>query len=377
MNPFTAFNSREPDDEDEDEECSIHSQVDLLPHQMHPPQQCTPPRSLQYHHLKERLEPSSGLFHEQLMSRTTTCGYLLLMGYFFFLLIFRFIYLRIINSHNDVVTLLMVNILAQMGVELCSKVYLVYGDETATLFYKQCQFVVGWKSIYLFVALALSCVLTIKGTVSDFPHKYQHINLIQMAAWRSSLSLFCFVLSNDNTYLAHLYYENFFHKTIGESQGVRLTAYVDKCENTLNNIPSSDIQVVGKSSQEEILKRVKLLMPTFILLSKIMKVKSVFNVLNTAVFFILSLGVIGHSENNGMFYYNVFMIVLMSTISYTSFETISMYNNILDMLDTALENEVKLHLHVRVSSYAVDDRFLTITAGAAFLQVVLKTFGIS
>ena len=78
-----------------------------------------------------------------------------------------------------------------------------------------------------------------------------------------------------------------------------------------------------------------------------------------------------------MFYYNVFMIVLMSTISYTSFETISQYNTILDKLDEALENEVKLHLHVRVSSYAVDDRFLTITTGAALLQVVLKIFGIS
>jgi hypothetical protein len=105
--------------------------------------------------------------------------------------------------------------------------------------------------------------------------------------------------------------------------------------------------------------------------------KSIFNLLNSAIFFILSFGVIGHSENNGMFYYNIFMIMLMSTISYTSFETISQFNNILDKLDLALENGVKLHLHVRVSSYAVDERFLTMTTGAAFLQVVLKTFGIS
>jgi hypothetical protein len=175
-----------------------------------------------------------------------------------------------------------------------------------------------------------------------------------------------------------LYYEHFFTQDYPDSPGVYLTSFIDKRERSDSSLPADDtIVIVEKSSRDAILRRIKDLMPTFILLNKIMKVKSIFNVLNSAVFFILSLGVIGHSENNGMFYYNVFMIVLMSTMSYTSFETISQFNCILDVLDKALGEDVRLHLHVRVSSYAVDDRFLTITTGAAFLQVVLKTFGIS
>jgi hypothetical protein len=47
----------------------------------------------------------------------------------------------------------------------------------------------------------------------------------------------------------------------------------------------------------------------------------------------------------------------------------------MDLIESA--SSLKLHLHVRVSSYAVDDRFLTLTSGAALLQVVLKSLGVS
>lgn len=359
---------------------SSHSQVGLLPHSRNSEEKLivgTISKGVQYQHLKERLEPSSLLFYAKTLSQTATNGYMSMLGYFFFLINFRFIYLRVVNRPNDLVSLLMINILAQMGVEFLSTLCLIYGGDQRNIFYKRFQLVFGWKSVCLLVTLVLSCVLTVIGTVSDFPQAYQRVNLIQMASWRGCLTMFCFLLSNDNTYMAHLYFENFFTRSsLDDDQThkmIYLTSFVDRsCDDT------EKIIVVEKSSQADILCRVKELMPTFILLNRILKVKSVFNLLNSAIFFILSLGVIGHSENNGMFYYNVFMIGLMSIISYTSFETISQYNLLLDKLDSALEEGmVRLHLHVRVSSYAVDDRFLTITAGAAFLQVVLKTFGIS
>jgi hypothetical protein len=296
------------------------------------------------------------------------CYSWLIVYLFLFFNVFRYI-----NQPNDLVSLLMVHILAQMGVELLSKAYLIYGGESSILYFKQTQVVVGWKSIYLFISLIINCVLTFFGTISDFPDTYTHVAQIQMAAWRTCLALFCLILSNDNTYVAQLYYENFFMQNNQGQPRIYLTSFIDQSH---SDASKSKMIVIEKSSQEDILNRVEELMPTFVLFSKIMKMKSVFNVLNSAIFFVLSLGVIGHSEHNGMFYYNIFMIVLMSTISYTSFETISQFNNILDRLDQAL-TDVSLHLHVRVSSYAVDDRFLTITTGAAFLQVVLKIFGIS
>jgi hypothetical protein len=116
-------------------------------------------------------------------------------------------------------------------------------------------------------------------------------------------------------------------------------------------------------------------MPTFVAFYRILTVKSIFNVINSAIFFILSIGFIGHSQESGMFYYNVYMIMVMSIISYTSFETITRFNTVMDLIESA--SSLKLHLHVRVSSYAVDDRFLTLTSGAALLQVVLKSLGVS
>ena len=192
----------------------------------------------------------------------------------------------------------MINILAQMAFELFSKMYLVYGGDTSTIFYKQIQIAFGWKSIYLLLTLVLSCILTINGTVSDFPHTYHHISLVQMAAWRGCLTVFCFVLSNDNTYMAHLYYETFF-MTNHEgrfSTRVCLASFVDQSghgnlEESLGSGSGSgsEIVVVEKSSQTDILNRVKELMPTFILLSRVMKLKSLFNLMNSAFFFILSL----------------------------------------------------------------------------------------
>ena len=355
---------------------SVHSQSDLL----HNDRDECPNKEyheIKYEHLKERFFPSHFVFLSKVLSPSATSAYMCTMGYFFFLLVFRFIYMRIINFPNDIVSLLMINILAQMGVELFSKLYIVYGGEAVTVFYKQTQLVFGWKSVCLIITLTFCCAITIKGTISDFPLTYHHDQMIQMAAWRSCLTVFCFLLSNENTYMAHMYYETFF--TLQNSSGVTstiyLTSFVDRrYEGDVEAV--NNATVIEKSSKAEILNRVKELMPTFVLIHKVMKLKSMFNLLNSAIFFILSLGVIGHSENNGMFYYNIFMIVIMSTISYTSFETISRFNSVLDSLDLALD-EVRLHLHVRVSSYAVDDRFLTVTTGAAFLQVVLKIFGIS
>eukprot|EP00602_Paraphysomonas_sp_CaronLab_P012587 CAMPEP_0185040256 /NCGR_PEP_ID=MMETSP1103-20130426/38090_1 /TAXON_ID=36769 /ORGANISM="Paraphysomonas bandaiensis, Strain Caron Lab Isolate" /LENGTH=68 /DNA_ID=CAMNT_0027579469 /DNA_START=1034 /DNA_END=1243 /DNA_ORIENTATION=- len=68
----------------------------------------------------------------------------------------------------------------------------------------------------------------------------------------------------------------------------------------------------------------------------------------------------------------------MSVLSYTSFESITGFNKVIDQLGLSLQSlDMNLGLHVRVSSYAVDDRFLALTVGAALLQVVLKTFGVS
>jgi hypothetical protein len=242
---------------------SSHSQIELISamHEESP----AATRTVQYRHLKERIEPSSLLFYVKNLSQNATSGYMSMMGYLFFLLNFRYVYLRIINSPNDLVSLLMINILAQMGMEFFSKLYLVYGGDSSTLFFKQTQLVFGWKSVYLLTILVLSCVLTVKGTVSDFPWNYNKVSLIQMAAWRGSLALFCFLLSNDNTHMAHLYSETFFTTTSinGQQHRIFLTSFIDKCgEKSLES--NNDVVIVEKSSQADILNRVKDLMPTYL-----------------------------------------------------------------------------------------------------------------
>jgi hypothetical protein len=200
-------------------------------------------------------------------------------------------------------------------------------------------------------------------------------SLHMMIVWRIFLVFFCWIMANDNTYQASLYYENFFIRKV--TPCVYLSPTIDLVAPAKQGDTSSDgvVRVVDESSQEVIIERVKVLMPTFVSLYRILTAKSIFNVINSAIFFILSIGFIGHSQANGMFYYNVFMIMVMSIVSYTSFETITHFNKVMDLIEGA--SSLKLHLHVRVSSYAVDDRFLTLTTGAALLQVVVKALGVS
>jgi hypothetical protein len=102
-----------------------------------------------------------------------------MMAYFFFLLNFRFIYLRVIDSgRNDLVSLLMINILAQMGVELFSKVYLIYGDKSCTIFYNKMNLVFGWKTIYLFIvlthcSLSSASIDSAQLCIDDFGHRFR------------------------------------------------------------------------------------------------------------------------------------------------------------------------------------------------------------
>jgi hypothetical protein len=79
-------------DDSESSQTSSHSQIELLSSQNVPDVETA--ESIQYHHLKERLEPSTLLFFVAMMSENITCGYILLMGYFYLLLIVRFVYLR-------------------------------------------------------------------------------------------------------------------------------------------------------------------------------------------------------------------------------------------------------------------------------------------
>lgn len=332
-------------------------------------------RNVHFHHLKSRIQPSKLLYLDVLLSPRSTNAVILLMIILYLGIVLRYVYLRYINQPSDIVAYLMINILLQAGVELLSKISFMWWHGDKVLAYRRLQISFGWKSIGLFFALASVCFITIHGTIHDFHYKYSSRSLEMMMIWRFVLAFFCWIMANDNTHQAALYYENFFIRNVHPC--VFLSPTIDLTVQSNPGDTSSDgsICVIEKSSQDVIIQRVKVLMPTFVSLYRILTVKSVFNVINSAIFFILSIGFIGHSQANGMFYYNVYMILVMSILSYTSFETITHFNKVMDLLEAA--SALKLHLHVRVSSYAVDDRFLTLTTGAALLQVVLKALGVS
>jgi hypothetical protein len=340
---------------------------------------------LSFPHLLSRLQPSKLLYFDVLLSPSASYIVILVIIALYALIVLRYMYLRYVNQPSDIVAYLMIHILLQLGVEMYSKISFMYLRGEDVLSYQRLQVTFGWKSVCLLVALGFICIMTVWGTIHDFPDQYTSDALDIMIVWRFFLALFCWVMANQNSYQASLYYENFFIRHV--SPCIHLSSTLDiKNNNNDNNdfdisVSSHDrrsgptIDVLQKSSKEAIIQRIKVLMPTFVSLYQILTAKSIFNVINSAIFFILSIGFIGHSQDNGMFYYNVFMIMVMSIISYTSFETITQFNKVMDLIESA--TNLKLHLHVRVSSYAVDDRFLTLTSGAALLQVVLKSFGVS
>lgn len=332
-------------------------------------------RNIHFHHLVSRLQPSKLLFFDKLLSPYATRLVVLVLLMQYICVVLRYIYLRMINQPSDIVAYLMIHILLQMGMEMYCKISFMYLHGDKVLTYQRLQVCFGWKSIFLFVALAFVCLITVHGTMEDFQDQYTTRSLEMMVMWRFFLAFYCWLMANDNTYQASLYYENFFIRDV--RQCVYLSPTIDLTSAAQPGDSSSDgvIAVVQKSSQEVILRRIKVLMPTFVSLYRILTLKSIFNVVNSAIFFILSIGFIGHSQASGMFFYNVYMIMIMSIISYTSFETITRFNTVMDLIEAA--SSMKLHLHVRVSSYAVDDRFLTLTSGAALLQVVLKSLGVS
>ena len=332
-------------------------------------------RNLHFHHLISRLQPSKLLYYDSLLSPTATRVVIMITVVIYSGIVLRYMYLRFINQPSDIVAYLMIHILLQMGIEMYCKISFMFLHGDKVLGYQRLQICFGWKSIFLFVALAMVCFITVHGTIEDFQNQYTSRSLEMMIIWRFFLAFFCWLMANDNTHQASLYYENFFIRDVDHcvylSPTIDLTSYPKPGDTSSDGV----IGVVGKSSQHEILRRIKLLMPTFVAFYRILTVKSIFNVINSAIFFILSIGFIGHSQESGMFYYNVYMIMVMSIISYTSFETITRFNTVMDLIESA--SSLKLHLHVRVSSYAVDDRFLTLTSGAALLQVVLKSLGVS
>mmetsp|Transcript_23527 Transcript_23527/g.39955 ORF Transcript_23527/g.39955 Transcript_23527/m.39955 type:complete len:388 (+) Transcript_23527:135-1298(+) len=332
-------------------------------------------RTIHFHHLVSRLQPSKLLYFDTILSPISTRVVITIVFILYIGIVFRYVYLRVIDQPSDIVAYLMIHILLQMGMELYSKVSFMFMHGDKVLNYQRLQISFGWKSMFLFVTLVLVCVITVHGTIVDFNNQYTSRSLEMMILWRFFLAFFCLLMANDNTHQASLYYENFFIRNV--KQQVYLSSTIDlKSHHELEYCSSrGNIDVVEKSSDEVILARIKVLMPTFVSLYQILTVKSIFNVINSAIFFILSIGFIGHSQANGMFYFNVYMIMVMSVISYTSFETITRFNTVMDLIERA--SSLKLHLHVRVSSYAVDDRFLTLTTGAALLQVVLKSLGVS
>mmetsp|Transcript_20844 Transcript_20844/g.29979 ORF Transcript_20844/g.29979 Transcript_20844/m.29979 type:complete len:400 (-) Transcript_20844:160-1359(-) len=321
-----------------------------------------------YYHLRSKLEPSLEQWCHILLSYKATMWCLIGISLAYISLLIRYAYLRVVNSPTNVVAYLMCHIMAQFFAEILCKFAVVYYDKRV-LHYRRMYFNLGSKTAFIFVILFLNCVATILGSVDDnHPSSFSRC---VMTIWRGLISVLCLCVANDNTYFSSLYHEHFFLR--GEKR-VYLHSTIDL---ERADDPTSAI-VIPKSSNDVIIARLQELMPTLTLYYWVLSLKSAFNVLNSAIFFILSVGVIGQSRRTGLFFYNVFMIIIMSVLSYTSFESITGFNKVIDQLGLSLQSlDMNLGLHVRVSSYAVDDRFLALTVGAALLQVVLKTFGVS
>ena len=375
------------DNNDQDDINSLDDQLEmttLLPHSPHQQQQQNEEgemthkynhRNMNFPHLISRMQPSKLLYYDQLLSSSTTVIVIICMIVVYIGIIARYIYLRYVNQPSDIVAFLMIHILLQLGIEMYSKLSFLYFHGKKVLTYQRLQISFGWQSIFILISLLIVCLVTVNGTMNDFKNAYTKSSLEKMIAWRFILAFFCWLMANDNTYQASLYYENFFIRNVHPCIYLRPTLDLTLPPKSKDTASDGVVIQINKSPEDMIIQRVKVLMPTFVAQYRILTTKSIFNVINSAIFFILSVGFIGHSQANGMFYYNIYMIMVMSIISFTSFSTITHFNKIMDMIEAS--TCLKLHLHIRVSSYAVDDRFLTLTTGAALLQVVIKALGVS
>jgi hypothetical protein len=128
--------------------------------------------NIHFHHLRSRFQPSRLLYIDTLLSPRSTFLALLVMLVLYISILLRYIYLRYVNQPSDIVAYLMIHILAQMGFEMWSKMSFLYQHGDKVLAYQRLQVCFGWKSIFLFFALGLVCLITVLGTIHDYHNAY-------------------------------------------------------------------------------------------------------------------------------------------------------------------------------------------------------------
>lgn len=187
---------------------------------------------------------------------------------------------------------------------------------------------------------------------------------------RVGLTIVALLLANDNEYLATSYYEIYFTNNDGVSfQGLNIITTFDQDDNNEWEViefdSPGDLQLSRARTQN--------ILNDLIELKKALTFRCYVNLILAGLFFVVSLGIIKESKENditGEFFYTIFMIMVMSVASYSSFNSIKGFNDFIALVDKA--SKTTTYLKATLFSFVIDERFLITTVGVAVFLVIVK-----
>ena len=226
---------------------------------------------------------------------------------------------------------------------------------------------IGAKTYLIFAFVFVATFVTIYIALEEDYYSGHKWRQFDMFTWRISFAVFALFVSCHSTYWARTLNRCIFLDN-GELQMYSVMILTE----------GGDVGVSTPSSKEDIRQRIQDRLQILLTYRFWLQARAWVTLFCSGLFFTLNVGVFSNKDyydhDNVLRWYNMFMVCIMATQAFTSFESVTGFNKFISDVDKAAG--MKTHLQAEVSSYVVDSRVLQAVVAATLLQMILKVIQI-